>query len=45
MRRSIASVVVGLIAWFLVATVVNLLLRLSWPGYPKRRSPLPSRSP
>ena len=33
MRRGIASVLVGLVAWFCVATMVNLALRVSWPDY------------
>lgn len=32
MGRGIAGVIGGLIAWFLVATIGNMLLRL-WPGY------------
>ena len=33
MIRGVAGVCAGLIAWFIVATVTNLLLRVSWPGY------------
>lgn len=33
MRRAVAGVVAGLIAWFVVATLVNLLFRALWPGY------------
>ncbi len=33
MMRGLAGVVIGLIAWFLAATVVNRVLRLAWPGY------------
>jgi hypothetical protein len=33
MARSIASVVAGLAAWTVAATVVNLLLRFGWAGY------------
>ena len=33
MARGIASVLAGLVAWIVVATLVNLLLRLAWPGY------------
>ena len=31
--KTIAAVLAGLIAWILVATAVNLLLRASWPHY------------
>jgi hypothetical protein len=30
---TIAGVVAGLAAWFVVATVINLALRAWWPGY------------
>lgn len=33
MVRLIVGVVGGLIAWFVVATIVNLLFRAAWPGY------------
>ena len=33
MIRAVAGVCAGLIVWFVVATVLNLLLRVSWPGY------------
>ena len=33
MIRKIAGVVAGLIVWFIVATIVNILFRISWPGY------------
>ena len=33
MIRGFAGVVAGLIAWFIVATIVNFLFRVSWPGY------------
>jgi hypothetical protein len=32
LRRALA-VVAGLIAWFAVATVANLIVRYTWPGY------------
>ena len=40
MARGIAGVVVGLVAWILVATVLNLLLRIAWPGYADAESPM-----
>jgi hypothetical protein len=33
MIRIIASIVCGVVAWFIVATIGNLLIRLSWPDY------------
>ncbi len=33
MIRTIAGIVGGLIVWIIVATIVNLLFRVSWPGY------------
>ncbi len=33
MIKTIAGIAGGLIIWFIVATVVNLLFRASWPGY------------
>ncbi len=33
MIRGIAGVVVGLVAWFVVATAGNLLLRIGWASY------------
>lgn len=33
MTRVIAGVAGGLVAWMLVATLGNLLLRFAWPGY------------
>ena len=33
MIKTIAGIAGGLIIWFIVATVVNLLFRVSWPGY------------
>ena len=33
MLRAVAAVVGGLIAWVVVATVGNLVLRTAWPGY------------
>ena len=33
MIRGVAGVCAGLIAWFLIATAMNLVLRFSWPGY------------
>jgi len=31
--KGIAAVVAGLIAWFVIATAANLLVRISWPAY------------
>jgi hypothetical protein len=31
--KTVAAVIGGLMTWVLVATVVNLLLRVSWPNY------------
>ncbi|HSS69815.1 MAG TPA: hypothetical protein VLQ46_04075 [Casimicrobiaceae bacterium] len=33
MIRIIAGIVCGLVAWFIVATIGNLVIRLSWPDY------------
>jgi hypothetical protein len=33
MKRWVASVLVGLVAWICVATAVNFVLRVSWPDY------------
>ncbi|MDQ2961654.1 MAG: hypothetical protein M3R31_00640 [Pseudomonadota bacterium] len=33
MIRTIAGIVAGLIVWFIVATIGNLLFRVAWPGY------------
>jgi hypothetical protein len=33
MIKTIISVVVGLVTWFVVATALNLLLRVALPGY------------
>lgn len=33
MGKNIAGVVGGLIVWFVVATVANLVVKLSWPDY------------
>ena len=33
MIKTIAGIAGGLIIWFMVATIVNLLFRVSWPGY------------
>src|SRR5271167_2221986 len=33
MVRTVVAVVAGLIVWFVVATLVNLLFRALWPGY------------
>jgi hypothetical protein len=33
MIRMIGGIVAGLIVWFMVATIGNLLFRVAWPGY------------
>jgi hypothetical protein len=33
MLRTVVAIVAGLIVWFVVATLVNLLFRALWPGY------------
>jgi hypothetical protein len=33
MLRGAAAIVAGLIAWFAVATIANLLIRFAWPDY------------
>jgi hypothetical protein len=38
--RCIAGVVVGIVAWVVVATVGNLALRLSWPAYAAAEAPM-----
>jgi len=40
MARGIASVVAGLVAWTVVATAANLLLRFAWPGYAATEIPM-----
>jgi hypothetical protein len=40
MKRAIAGVLAGLVAWFLVATVINLALRLSWADYALAEKPM-----
>jgi hypothetical protein len=40
MIRRIAGIVAGLVAWFLVATAGNRLLRVSWPSYVEAEKPL-----
>jgi hypothetical protein len=38
--RQIAGVVVGLVAWMVIATVGNVALRLSWPAYAAAEAPM-----
>jgi hypothetical protein len=33
MLKGIAGVIGGLVAWFLIATIGNRVLRAAWPGY------------
>ena len=33
MGRNIAAVVCGFVAWWVVATLLNWLMRMGWPGY------------
>ena len=33
MGRKITAVVSGLVAWIVIATVLNWLMRVGWPGY------------
>ena len=33
MIRIIAGIMCGIVAWFIVATIGNLVIRLSWPDY------------
>lgn len=33
MIRTVAGIAAGLIVWFIVATIGNLLVRAVWPGY------------
>ena len=40
MKRKVASVLVGLVAWICVATAVNLALRVSWPHYAAAEKPM-----
>ena len=40
MRRKIAGVVCGLVAWIVVATILNWLMRLGWPGYAEAEAPM-----
>ena len=40
MTRGIAGIAGGLVAWFIVATAVNFLLRVSWPDYAAAEKPM-----
>jgi hypothetical protein len=40
MGRKIIGVVGGLIAWIVVATILNWLMRLGWPGYAEAEKPM-----
>jgi hypothetical protein len=40
MMRRIASVLAGLVVWFGVVTVVNLVFRVSWPDYAEAEKPM-----
>jgi hypothetical protein len=40
MKRGIASVVAGLVAWFVVATIINFALRVSWADYALAEKPM-----
>jgi hypothetical protein len=40
MARGIAGVAGGLLAWFIVATILNLAMRLSWPAYAVAENPM-----
>ena len=40
MARGIASVLAGLVAWIVVATAANLVLRIAWPGYAAAEIPM-----
>jgi hypothetical protein len=33
MIKIVAGILAGLIVWFMVATIVNLMFRVAWPGY------------
>jgi hypothetical protein len=40
MKRQIAGVLAGLIAWFVVATAINFALRMSWAEYAMAEKPM-----
>ena len=40
MKRGIASVLAGLVAWFVVATIINFALRMSWADYALAEKPM-----
>ena len=40
LKRKVASVLVGLVAWICIATAVNLALRVSWPDYAAAEKPM-----
>ena len=40
MKRGIAGVLAGLVVWFVVATAINLALRLSWADYAMAEKPM-----
>jgi hypothetical protein len=40
MKRGIAGVAGGLVAWFVAATAVNFLLRVLWPDYAAAEKPM-----
>jgi hypothetical protein len=40
MGRKIIAVVGGLVAWIVVATILNWLMRVGWPGYAEAEKPM-----
>jgi hypothetical protein len=38
--RKIAAVVCGLVAWIIIATVLNWMMRAGWPGYAEAEAPM-----
>jgi hypothetical protein len=40
MGRKVIGVVGGLIAWIVVATILNWLMRVGWPGYAEAEKPM-----
>jgi hypothetical protein len=40
MKRGIVGVLAGVVAWFVVATIINFVLRMSWADYALAEKPM-----
>jgi hypothetical protein len=38
--RGLAGIVAGLVTWFVIATILNIALRLTWPAYATAEAPM-----